>query len=393
MTTFGAWRSLLGRRPDDLEQPVSKGGDPQPAGGLPAESTFRDVLGALRKKDPERWGPPTEYIEESDPLPPFRPHLDYSTYVAASLVFVLSVAGGAMLIGDLRATSNTARNRSAEPVSTRLEQIAAAIRAPVLQYVAEANPLKPASASDHLAVVVADNGAVAVQSGGRAPLTVHIENVEALEPETSVLVHNLPIEARLSEGIMISPGVWMMRAGLLGTVEVDTGAAPAGRHTLLVELRRPEGSLVSSARVVLSVATPPVQQQETLPQLQQDSVQSKAPSPISVQRIKRASSGKPVKREKPVTVTRTASPKPEPHKPARKAKLQSEVTVLAAPAPIVRPGQSPKLVWPGDDPRATYSTNPPVFLGGSVPNNGPVSQPTPGEDWHKRIFENTSRAR
>jgi hypothetical protein len=313
--------------------------------------------------------------------------------VATTLILVLAIGGGALLFSG----GQPAQPVQAEKVSSRLDQMAAAARGPLWQVADEPDQpadqtlaTTPYEAIERHPTLVAEQATIEVETGQRTTLAVHIDNVDALEPETSVLIRDVPAEARLSEGITIGPGVWMMRAGLLGAVELDVGAAPSRDYALRIELRKPEGGLVSIARVVLAVAPPSKEREiELAPVAVSEPVEPK-PKPTTKpahERARRAPTSRTVEQQKPAS--RRVGKQVE-HKPAKRSKPKGQVTVLAAPPALAQSGQPPKLVWPGDDPRSAYSPNPPLFLGGAIPDSSPSLQEAParGEsDWHKRVFE------
>jgi hypothetical protein len=289
---------------------------------------------------------------------------------------------------------------------TRLDQMSAAVRAPLQIHEGEMRPQAPqateeqSSAPERLATLIADDSTVEVQSGQRVLLPVHIENADVLKPETSILVREVPGDIRLSEGIMIGPGIWMVRAGLLGSVELDAGTAAPGRHTLLVELRMPEGRIVSTAQLDLAIAAAEVAPREEAPQaiaedppleLLSPPRRAAAPDKVKPKAAVAAPARKTVKKAKPAAQVQ-ASIKPEPPKTPRRAKRQGDVAVIAAPPALAAPGQTPKLVWPGDDPREAYPANPPVFLGGAIPGSAQSGKAGPSAEvpnWAKRVFDNT----
>jgi hypothetical protein len=274
----------------------------------------------------------------------------------------------------------------------------------------------PAEQTTH---VVADEEVIELQIGHRVRLGAHIDDADALKPETVALVSGLPEDVQLSDGIKINTQLWMLRPVLLGSVELETARGPVGRYPVKLELRTPEGHIVSSAQITLAIVAAvdekPVNVQST-------------PAPAEERKEPQASvSGK----EKPPAVSSNAAPASTKAEGAaartaarprtdtsRQVKLQTRSptpAVVTRPEPIVSPkpvqksrpvrpdasasvppvvAQGPqsqpqqKLVWPGDNPRAVYTQTPPFFLG-ATPNTAPQSQPSPVQDenWHRRVFE------
>lgn len=384
-----------------------------PRGQQPAaeDSTFRQVLAALQKKDPNRLGPPPLGREAGFDWEPRRRRTGAVHYAAAVLVLMLAATGAFLVLRG----ADQEHDPSGDSV-TRLDQMSAAVRAPLQIHEEEMRPQAPqaaeeqSSAPERLATLIADDSTVEVQSGQRVLLPVHIENADVLEPETSVLVRELPGDIRLSEGIMIGPGIWMVRAGLLGSVEVDAGTAAPGRHTLLVELRMPEGRIVSTAQLDLAIAAAEVAPREEVPQAiaedpplellsppkraaapDRPPKRAAAPDNVKLKAAVAAPARKTVKKGKPAAQVQ-ASIKPEPPKAPRRPKRRGDVAVMAVPPALAAPGQAPKLVWPGDDPREAYPANPPVFLGGAVPGSAQSGKAGPSAavpNWANRVFDNT----
>ncbi len=379
-----------------------------PRGQQPAaeDSTFRQVLTALQKKDPNRLGPPPLGREAGFDWEPRRRRAGAAIYAAVVVVLMLAAAGALLVLREGDQEPDPSRDSV-----TRLDQMSAAVRAPLQIHEEETRRQAPqaaegqSSAPERLATLIADDSTVEVQSGQRVLLPVHIENADVLKPETSVLVRELPGDIRLSEGIMIGPGIWMVRAGLLGSVEIDAGTAAPGRHTLLVELRMPEGRIASTAQLDLAIAAAEAAPREDVPreevpqaiaedppvELLSPPKRAAAPDYVKPKAAVAAPVPKAVKKRKPATQVQ-ASIKPEPPKAPRRLKRQGDVAVIAAPPALAAPGQTPKLVWPGDDPREAYPANPPVFLGGAIPGSAQSGNASPSAavpNWANRVFDNT----
>jgi hypothetical protein len=271
---------------------------------------------------------------------------------------------------------------------------------------------------EQTAHVVADDEVIELRIGDRVRLGARIDDADALKPETVALVSGLPEDVQLSDGIKINTQLWMLRPVLLGSVELETARGPVGRYPVKLELRTPEGHIVSSAQITLAIVAAvdemPVNVQST-------------PAPAEERKEPQASAS--VEEKQPAVSTGSASPAAKPEGAAartgrprtdtsRQVKAHARAparSVVARPEPIVSPkpvlksrpvrpdasasvppivAQGPqsqpqqKLVWPGDNPRAVYTQTPPFFLG-ATPNTAPQSQPSPVQDenWHRRVFE------
>jgi hypothetical protein len=259
--------------------------------------------------------------------------------------------------------------------------------------------------TEQTAHIVAGEEVVELQVGQRARLAVRIDDAEELKPETVALVSGLPEDVQLSDGIRINPQLWMLRATLLSSVELEAARGLVGRYPLTLELRTPEGHVISSAKIALEIVAaredePAVtsstaaivedrKETEPTPLAQVRPVPAKSQSvrvaPDTSRRIKtREQSSKRivVKRPEPI-----ASPKPAQKARSVRPNTTASVPPVVAQGPQSQPQQ--KLVWPGDNPRAVYTQNPPFFLGGAVPNTAQQLQPAPvqNENWHQRIFQ------
>ncbi|MET0568690.1 MAG: hypothetical protein ABWZ74_06390 [Hyphomicrobiaceae bacterium] len=360
MPIFSAWKGRRG-----FGRASSDGPQQQP--------TMRQVLNALDAGEPVHWIPAGVARAGRKPAPRSRRVL----YLAALAVCL--TPGGAWL-----ATHPTAKLENgvlAAAIFPRLEQIASTVRSPLEQVTVSAKSGQPLPA-----LVVGD--AIAVEAGRRGYLPAHVANSENVQPETIVLVNGLPDSVRLSEGIMIRPGLWMLRPDLLVSVELDAAANARGRYDLTLELRTPEGTIISAGRTVLVIAParnvtvpkavakegPVIERAAPMPprsSVQADAVNQHVTP--SVQAVRKQAA---VKKRVPLSVAAPernvdktdTKPKLRVAKPLRvKPQVQSEVTILAA-KPVVRPPprQQP-LVWPGDDPRsASNAQMSPLYLGGFV---------------------------
>jgi hypothetical protein len=318
---------------------------------------MRQVLNALDAGEPVHWIPAG--VARAGRAPARRSHrVLYSAAVA------LCLTPGAWLV-TTQPTSKRENGVLAAAVSPRLEHIASTVRSPVEQVTVSVNSDEPLPA-----LVVGD--AIAVEAGRRGRLPAHVANSENVQPETIVLVNGLPDNVRLSEGIMIRPGLWMLRPDLLVSVELDAAASARGRYDLSLELRTPEGTIVSAGRTTLVIA--PARSDSAVPRtsVQADAVNQRVTPGAQAVRKQAA-----VKKRVPLSVAAPernvdkaiTKEKLRVAKPLRRVKpqVQSEVTVLAA-KPVVRPPprQQP-LVWPGDDPRSASNIQmSPLYLGGFV---------------------------
>jgi hypothetical protein len=263
------------------------------------------------------------------------------------------------------------------------------------------------TSAEQTAHVVADEEVIELRIGHRVRLGARIDDADALKPETVALVSGLPEDAQLSDGIKINTQLWMLRPVLLGSVEVEAARGPAGRYPVKLELRTPEGHIISSAQTTLIIvaaleekaadvqATPAVAEERK--ELQASaSAEDKEPA-ASAKPARTGGSRTETSRQIKAharTPARTVVTRPEPivsPKPVLKSRPVRPDTSASVPPVVAQGPQSQpqqKLVWPGDNPRAVYTQTPPFFLG-ATPNTAPQSQPAPAQDenWHRRVFE------
>ena len=388
MTIFSAWEGWRGRAhaPSGAYDPAS----------------MRQVLDALNAGEPVQW------IPASRASAGWGVHRRSHRSAWLAALALMLIAGATWLV----ATYPVARPQSgvlAAVPSPRLEQIAATVRPPFEQIAEADRPGQPPPV-----LVVED--AIDIEAGKRARLSAHVANDDMVQPETVALVKGLPDDVRLTDGIMIGPGLWMVRADLLASVELDAASSASGRHTLTLELRTPEGTVISSGQTVLAIAavrndtiTPDTTARvidgpagERLgsapPKSSMRSSVVVAPvtpsaAPVRKRAVKKATAPVPVAQERDMAPGKAnVERKVRVAKPARRTNpaVQSQVTVLAAKPVVPQSAQQPRLVWPGDDPRsASYLPNPPVFLGGALPGAVAPAQPPAtagGDGWRRQVF-------
>lgn len=386
MTIFSAWEGWRERvhAPSGAHDPAS----------------MRQVLDALNAGEPVQWIPASRASVGRG----VQRRSHRSAWLAA-LVLML-IAGATWLV----ATYPVARPQSgvlAAVPSPRLEQIAATVRPPFEQIAQSARSWQPPP------VLVAED-AIDIEAGKRALLSAHVANDDMVQPETVALVKGLPDDVRLTDGILIGPGLWMVRADLLASVELDAASSASGRHTLTLELRTSEGTVISSGQTVLAIVRndtimpgttarvidAPVGERlgSAPPKSSMRSSVVVAPvtpsaAPVRKRAVKKATASVPVAPERDAAPSKAGvERRVRVAKPARRTNpaVQSQVTVLAAKPVVPQSAQQSRLVWPGDDPRsASYLSNPPVFLGGVVPGAVAPAQPPAtagGDGWRRQVF-------
>ena len=389
--------------------------------GNPPRASIHDAIqGHTTRPAARPIPPPTPKLPPAgDPAPGvrWRPHrrsalariLESPVRLVSCLLLIAAIVSvGIWIARPHHATVSAPTKESARP-SARFEQITAAVRAPLLTPAPAEDAIGIEKAALRPPMIIGDAQDITVVAGGNAKVAAHIENEAGLEPETVLLVGGLPSEAELSDGIKINSGLWMLRPNLLERIEIRTGASPAGRHELTLELRRPEGSIVASTRVALDI-TPvevPVAVTRTAPATA--AKESPAVTGTALERL--PAPAKPARKAAATRKERIAAPEVAPIEvPRPKAKQATPKTTLSkadpgpkaetksATTPRVMSGgpigipqsqQGPRLVWPGDDPRAVYSQTPPVFLGGAAPGaQQPDNSQRPLGDpaWRSRAF-------
>lgn len=364
-------------------------GKAQKADARPSVPLAENVVARARPDDSIRWMP-----RQRGMLSKVGP---YSAGAVA--LFGALGAGAWLLTPPATLTSATLEQQRTDP-SPRLEQITAAVRAPLLS---SEEDVAKASVSRVPSLAVMEQG-LAVEAGARAKLSARVGNEDALEPETVALVSGLPAEAELSEGIRIGPKLWMLRPSLLGTAEIDAGRSPAGRHDLTVELRGPTGSIIASAQTTLEITQSSVEAQVTpsAAVIEAETASKAAPTgnaPVARKSAKRreryaAPAVVPVEAPRPRVKARSspaATVREQTGTPRETREIRSTsqpgTRVLSSSPAIPQTPQGQRMVWPGDDPRAAYTQSPPIFLGG--PGVQPRSAPqVEREDpnWQKRAF-------
>lgn len=260
--------------------------------------------------------------------------------------------------------------------------------------------------TEPMARIVASEEIVELQVGRRARLGIRLDDVEELKPETVALVSGLPGDVQLSDGIRINAQLWMLRPTLLGSIEVETTRGSVGRYPLTLELRTPDGLVISSATTTLVI----VAAQEDKPvggnsAVVEERQRAEALSSVAVPAASTQAKSEPTRAARPrndrqnrthvQTPARTVVTRPEPvisPKPVEKSRsmrpnISTSVPPVVAQGPQSQPQQ--KLVWPGDNPRASYTQTPPFFLGATPNTSSPQSQPLPAQDenWHRRVFD------
>ncbi len=338
------------------------------------------------------------------------PHV---TFVAGALIGSLLIGASVWLVGGH--TLNLPSFGETEVASTA-PRYAPLNLAEQSSPVAKSEPEPAVTRLEQTARVVADEEMIEVRIGHRVRLGARIDEADALEPETVALVSGLPDDVQLSDGIKINTQLWMLRPALLSSVEVDAAQGLVGRYPVKLELRTPEGHVISSAQTTLTIvaavegkpatvqSTPTDAEQRKEPRVsvsaeEKQPAASTGPAPVvakseDVQSTRpRADTARQVK-ARAQTPARTVVTRPEPivsPKPVQKSRPVRPDTSASVPPVVAQGPQSQpqqKLVWPGDNPRAAYTQTPPFFLG-ATPNTAPQSQPSPVQDenWHRRVFE------
>jgi hypothetical protein len=285
--------------------------------------------------------------------------------------------------------------------------------------VTKSEPELAVTPAEQTAHVVADDEVIELRIGDRVRLGARIDDADALKPETVALVSGLPEDVQLSDGIKINTQLWMLRPVLLSSVEVEAARGPVGRYPVKLELRTPEGHVISSAQTTLSIvaavedkpvdvqSTPAAAEERKEPQASGSAEEKQpakstnsAPAPAKAEGAPARAAARPRADTSRQAKTHTQSPartvvtRPEPivsPKPVQKSRpvrpdASASVPPVVAQGPQSQPQQ--KLVWPGDNPRAVYTQTPPFFLG-ATPNAAQRSQSYPAQDenWRRRAFE------
>jgi hypothetical protein len=85
---------------------------------------------------------------------------------------------------------------------------------------------------------------------------IEIVNSEQLQPDSVLLVTNVPDYAALSEGRPIGAGTWVVPASRAGNLGIIAYAQPAAKQRLAFELLSAEGALISRSDALLNVSQP-----------------------------------------------------------------------------------------------------------------------------------------
>jgi hypothetical protein len=375
---------------------------------------WRSLLGRVSRRKAWRqaaveWTPHNDGSSAMAWLRSRNPHV---TFVVGALMGSLLIGTSAWVMGGHTLNVPSFRETQAS-TAPRYAPLNLAERSPPAAVLSETDPV--VARQDQTAHVVADEETVELKIGQRTRLAAHIDEADALKPETLALINGLPEGVQLSDGIRINTQLWMLRPDLLSTVEVEAARGPVGRYPVTLELRTPEGQIVSSAQTMLVIVAA----------VEDNAAAAQSERAVADERKDNGTRPSPKDQQPAVPIAVTPAPgKPDTMRAARtrietprqvKTQTQSRVkTIVTRPEPIISPkpvqkarpvrpdatasvppvvAQGPqsqqKLVWPGDNPRAVYTQTPPFFLGGAVPNTAPQSQPAPvqNENWHRRVFE------
>lgn len=86
------------------------------------------------------------------------------------------------------------------------------------------------------------------------PLRIRIESAEAIPPQVMLVVRNVPVTIRLSEGRPFGPGVWVLPLNSLSRVNVLT-PAESGRADFQLALVALDGTALAEAKVTLHITS------------------------------------------------------------------------------------------------------------------------------------------
>ncbi len=377
-------------------------------------AAWRSLLGRASRRPASQ--PAVEWTPHGDgmALAWLRSRNPHVTFVAGAAIGSLLIGASAWLMGGH--TLNLASFGEAQVASTA-PRYAPLNLSEQSSPVTKSEPQLAATPAEQTAHVVADEEVIELRIGHRVRLGARIDEADALKPETVALVSGLPDEAQLSDGIKINAQLWMLRPILLSSVEVEAARGPVGRYPVKLELRTPEGHVISSAQTTLAIVAaveetaadvqsmPAVAEERKEPQASAATEEKPAASTNSAPASAKAQ-GAAVRTARPrneaakqvkahaQTPARAVVTRPEPivsPKPVQKSRPVRPDTSASVPPVVAQGPQSQpqqKLVWPGDNPRAVYNQTPPFFLG-ATPNTAPQSQPSPVQDenWHRRVFE------
>lgn len=344
-----------------------------------------------------QWKPQSDGSSAMTWLRSRNPHV---TFVVGALTGSLLIATSAWLMGGLK-LSPFGETQVANSAPRYAPLNLAELSSPATQSKAESAVVH----AEQTAHLVADDEVVELQVGRRVRLGARIDDADALKPEMLALISGLPEDAELSDGIKINAQLWMLRPDLLSSVEVQAARGPVGRYPVTLELRTPEGHVVSSAQTTLVIVAA-VEDKSAAPlstpavALEREATQTTPPAKDQQPAASKSDTARPRVDTPRQVKTRTQSParsvvtRPEPivsPKPVQKSRpVRPDSTASVPPVVAQGPQSQQKLVWPGDNPRTVYIQNPPpFFLGGAVPNAASQSQPAPvqNDNWHRRVFE------
>jgi hypothetical protein len=97
-----------------------------------------------------------------------------------------------------------------------------------------------------------------VTAGEKIPLALRITNMEALPPQTVVLIRGLPPEIHLSEGKAFQSGVWVVASNRISKMRLEIPASLTGRNNISIAVATLEGNYLAETRTTLVIVPPPV---------------------------------------------------------------------------------------------------------------------------------------
>ena len=177
-------------------------------------------------------------------------------------------------------------------------------------------------------------------------LSIQVGPESAIPSQTFVRIRGLPLAARLSDGHVVSPGIWAIPLAALPSLRLTAPLSSSGRSDINLALVTVDGNVLSEVRSSLVVAPawllgssgPRADRQPVLAPIEPaaQTVVAKAPPPTDAM----------AKLQPPAAAPPAAPPLAAPAVPAAAPPLQAAPPVIVAALPPAAPAARPAVTAP-----------------------------------------------